>query len=159
MCIFRKSKYTTLTPFVKKMGLCPVKNQTAHLPTRSKQHTLDTHCKPSSDSKFLEPPLLATMVDSNCLQSISMLDLQKLQTLIHNKLYSIVTLSDDSKTPLITVLPHYLLCNIMYIQYIPSPVSGLSRCYSEDLLIGTLLADLHNLSFQYFEKDGPASCC
>ena len=46
-----------------------------------------------------------------------------------------------------------------YIQSVPIPVSGLSWCYSVDLLVSTLLADLHNLSNPYFEKDGPASCC
>ena len=46
-----------------------------------------------------------------------------------------------------------------YIQLIPSPVSGLSWCYSVDLYVGTLLADLHSLSLPYFEKDGHASCC
>ena len=26
-------------------------------------------------------------------------------------------------------------------------------------VVGTLLADLHNMSLPYFVKDGPASCC
>ena len=37
--VFKKSKYTTLTPSVKK-GYNPVKYITTHLPTHNKQHNL-----------------------------------------------------------------------------------------------------------------------
>ena len=46
-----------------------------------------------------------------------------------------------------------------YMQSMPSPVSGLSWCYSVYLLVSTLLADTHNLNLLYIEKEWPVSCC
>ena len=58
--------------FYENKRFVPVKNIITHLPTHSKQHTLDTHSQSSLDSKFLEPSTITTMVYSHGLQTISM---------------------------------------------------------------------------------------